>query len=96
MLAAPGQLFVRACTSDSISVTWGAAIDAFLRYRLTIIPQDAIRDTIYVYATEPDLVATFEGLQDAALYTISLELEPSGVIQQILQVTSKFLSPAWV
>lgn len=89
--ALPGEPFVRSCTSDSISVTWGAAFanSGFLRYRISISPEDALQDVIYVYATEPDLVATFAGLNDATLYTITVELEPSGITGMVQQVTSK-------
>ncbi len=87
----PGELFARSWTSDTISVTWGPAQGGFLRYKITISPPDAFQDEDFVYASEPDLVATFEGLNHATLYTIELTLEPSGASFLIQQVTSKSL-----
>ncbi|XP_072045802.1 fibronectin-like [Amphiura filiformis] len=89
LLSLPGEIFIRSCTSSSVSVTWGAALPGtgFLRYRVSISPPDAIEDSSFVYSTEPDLFATFEGLNDAALYTITLTLEPGIETTTILQVT---------
>lgn len=89
MPATPGEVFVRSFTDDKISVTWGEALagSGFLRYRLTIIPEDAIQDTLFVYPSDPDLVATFIGLDHATLYTITLQLEPTDIESTVQQVT---------